>query len=116
MKPSLTATKDDIKLENLRKTGEKPFFEYHCWESHQSSDAQLWYRSHQQITILNLLDDCDGKIIASQKERLETGCILVYKVQWKDGHIGDATEDELLDSPTEYTRPTPPKPQTGEKG
>ena len=28
------------------------FFEYRCWESHESCDAKLWYHSHQKVTVL----------------------------------------------------------------
>jgi hypothetical protein len=32
--------------------GEEAYFEYHCLESMDSSDADLWLRSHQTVEIL----------------------------------------------------------------
>ncbi len=34
----------------LRNVGDVVWFEYHCWESPESSDAEIWYRSHQKVT------------------------------------------------------------------
>jgi hypothetical protein len=102
-------------IENLRKRGQILFFEYHCWESHASADAELWYRSHQRVKVLGLAPN-DGyypkdKVlpIHSFADRCEAGCPICYKVKFTDGHIGDVFEDELLDSPKEYQRPNPPK-------
>ena len=34
--------------------GDGAWFEYHCWESFDSADADLWVRSHQQVTVLTV--------------------------------------------------------------
>ena len=92
----------------LRKVGDQVFFEYHCWESDQSSDAELWYHSHQPITIIAFAEN-DGCDIPAEQERAEAGSPFVYRVQFNDGFEADALEDELLDSPKEYQRPDPPR-------
>ncbi len=95
-------------LEKERKAGETLWFEYHCWESHKSQDAKLWYHSHQKATVLGIAD-CDGINIASQEERYEAGMVLCYYVRFEDGFEAVATEDELLDSNSEFWRPDPPQ-------
>lgn len=106
----------DQVIEGLRNPGDVCYFEYHCWESPESGDAQLWYRSHQQVTVVELAQN-DGyyppawvKPIYSQLERFECGVQIVYRVRFPDGHLGHAFEDELLDDPASYERPDPPKP------
>ena len=96
-------------IDELIPNGTEIFFEYHCWESHESSDAQLWYRSHQKVTVIecvNAHENGDMSFI----ERCENGHQLVYKVQFPDGHIGDVFEDELMESEENYERPNPPQP------
>ena len=84
------------------------WFEYHCLEDHQSSDAHLWYRSHQQIEVIGI-DECEPEFLKmTEQERYEDGCMLVYRVRFNDGFIGTAWEDELLSNPSEYVRPDPP--------
>lgn len=86
------------------------WFEYHCNESHKSADAQLWYRSQQQVTVLSCTnDDMHGDL--SQLERFETGHQLVYRIRFADGFEGAAFEDELLASSAGFQRPAPPLPQ-----
>lgn len=94
--------------EDVRCMGQQLFFEYHCFESHSSSDAELWYRSHQSIIIIGFAPN-DGWDIVSQEERNEGGTPIMYKIKFNDRFIGDAFEDELLDSEKEYCRPSPPK-------
>jgi len=96
-------------VENALKIGDKKLFEYHCNESHESSDADLWYHSHQQVEILGM-DENDGVGIYSQDERYECGHPLAYRVRFADGFEHTAMEDELLDSADDYCRPDPPKP------
>ena len=100
-----------LTLERFRVPKQQLYFEYHCLESHTSGDAQLWYRSHQKITVIRMVDN-DGVGIPSLKERLECGQQLIYRVQFTDGYQGDVFEDELLDSQKEYCRPSPPLPLT----
>jgi len=86
--------------------GTDKYFEYRCWESHSSSDAHLWYRSHCKVTVLKCVNPEYGDITI--EERCEAGMALVYCVRFPDGYEGDVWEDELLDSPEEYNRPSPP--------
>lgn len=98
--------------ENFRTPGQVLFFEYHCNESHDSSDAQLWYRSHQKVTVLRTAPN-DGMDILALTDRCEHGQLIVYLVLFADGHQGHAFEDELLDSDADYCRPQPPAPRSG---
>lgn len=83
-------------------------FEYHCLESRKSADAELWYRSHQRVTVLECVneDQC-GDMTAD--ERAEAGMPLVFTILFNDGYTDDAFEDELLSSVGEYQRPDPPE-------
>lgn len=94
--------------ENLKRISGMYYFEYHCLESPSSCDAQLWYRSHQKVKVLSM-DLGDGEGIYSYMDRMEGGTPIIYKVKFKDGFIHDVFEDELLNSPSEYERPDPPK-------
>ena len=98
--------KDNL-LKEVRKEGESVLFEYHCCESYDSADVELWYRSHSRVTVL----DCDNSDDFGNMtfiERVENGCPLIYHIRFKDGHIGAAFEDELLDSEKDYCRTNPP--------
>jgi hypothetical protein len=91
--------------------GERLWFEYHCTESHESADAPIWLRSHQQVTVLAIKDD--ESLLASVPcwvDRFENACQFLYRVQFNDGLEWDVFEDELLDSPDEFDRPDPPPP------
>ena len=98
-------------LEKTRKIGQELWFEYHCWESSQSADAELWYHSHQKVIVLGMVEN-DGYDIPKQEDRYYAGCVLVYKIRFADGFEHDATEDELLDSKDEFCRPDPPNKLT----
>lgn len=95
-------------VENVRFPGQILWFEYHCLESHQSCDAEIWYRSHQQVEVLGVVDN-DGYDVFSQQTRFEQGIQLIYRVRFKDGLEWDVFEDELLDDPGNFQRPAPPK-------
>lgn len=97
-------------VENARKVGDKLWFEYHCNESHDSADAELWYHSHQQCEVLGMVQN-DGYDIRSQKIRYDCGHPLCYQVRFDDGLDFCATEDELLNSRDEFFRPDPAKPR-----
>jgi len=99
-------------VEGARKVGDHPWFEYHCFESHESCDAKLWYHSHQQCTILGMAPN-DGADIRSQQERMEAGLPLAYRVRFADGYVDDAMEDELYDDPKDFERPDPPSGPNG---
>lgn len=96
-----------ISHEHEHEVGQQLWFEYHCWEDDRSSDAEVWYRSHQMCEILSQTD-CDGVGIWSQAERYESGHQLLYRVRFQDGLEWDVFEDELLQSRDGFTRPDPP--------
>jgi len=97
-------------IDAYREPGSELFFEYHCWESHDSQDAQLWYRSHQRVTVLECVNaDWFGGM--SFFARCEAATPLVYRIRFADGFENEAFEDELLDSEEEYQRPAPPEPR-----
>ena len=93
--------------------GERAWFEYHCWESPESGDADLWYRSHQRVTVIRMTEDTehyadDGWTFAERAEAGEPNC---YYVRFPDGHEGTVFEDELSTRRTVWYRPDPPKPK-----
>lgn len=88
------------------KVGNEYWFEYHCWESSESCDSEIWYRSHQKVKVLSISESGNGE---TMKERGESGEPRVYKVKFKDGLEWDVFEDELMNSPDEFYRPDPPK-------
>lgn len=100
---------DGVKIEHLRPVGSRQWFEYHCNESHDSGDAQVWYRSHQQCEVLRIAD-CDPVFFTGFRERADAGHQLLYRVRFDDGLEWDVFEDELVDSPADFCRPDPPKP------
>lgn len=56
--------------------GTVKWFEYHCWESPESSDAEVWYRSHCEVSVIGLVEDslCNGKpIMPTFIDRAEAG-------------------------------------------
>lgn len=87
--------------------GERALFEYRCYEGVDSSDSDLWARSHQTVTILGEADweEDIGKDM-TQTERIEAGVLKVYRIRFEDGHEGTAYEDELLTAPS-WSRPHP---------
>jgi len=97
-----------IKEKGTRKPGQRLWFEYHCFESHDSGDAELWYRSHQKVTVIEPLPF--GKL--DDEASVEDRGGRVYLVRFADGFEGHVTWDELLDSPTEFERPDPPPPSS----
>lgn len=101
------------RVSGLRAPGVRLWFEYHCLESHQSSDAKAWYRSHQQVEVLGFAK-CDPAAFTTFNERGEAGHQLLYNVKFDDGLEYDVFEDELLDSPEEFERPDPPKERSND--
>ena len=87
--------------------GESAWFEYHCWESLESADAELWLRSHQRVVVVGEAEH-DGWPGSTREERTEAGQPKVYTVHFADGFEGDATEDELMTSRAAFERPAPP--------
>src|SRR5574343_123610 len=68
------------------------WFEYHCWESEKSSDADLWHRTHQKVTVLRRLmpNESDYEM---------------YEVKFNDGFVASVFWDELLRSRNQFERP-----------
>jgi hypothetical protein len=91
-------------------TGERPWFEYHCWESEQSSDAQMWFRSHEQVEVLaHDAADHDCLRPLPYDERAESCQPCLYTIRFNDGFTGTCFEDELFANTLAYERPDPPK-------
>lgn len=87
--------------------GERPLFEYHCYEGHDSEDAELWYRSHQRVEVLGV-EEHDG-VGLTFAERLDFGHPKGYRVRFEDGFEGIALDDELMEDDTGFCRPDPPR-------
>lgn len=88
------------------KVGKDFWFEYHCFESPASCDAEVWYRSHSKIKILGIVEMGNGE---TPQERGEIGEPRVYRARFEDGFEYDVWEDEVMDSPKDFYRPDPPK-------
>jgi hypothetical protein len=84
------------------------WFEYHCYEGHDSADAQLWYHSHQQVKILKICFNGTG---ATPEERAENGHPAGYTIQFNNGFKADVFEDELMKDKKDFFRPNPPSPK-----
>jgi len=87
------------------KVGKEFWFEYHCFESDESCDSEIWYRSHQKVKVLSVSEWSFDEL----KVRIEDGQPRVYSVKFNDGFIADVLEDELMESKDEFYRPDPPK-------
>lgn len=88
------------------KIGKNLWFEYHCLESDKSLDAEIWQHSHQKANVLSI-SALGGE--GTQSDRAADGNPRVYKIQFEDGFICDAFEDELVLSPNDFFRPSPRK-------
>lgn len=86
--------------------GEVAWFEYHCYEGHDSADAQAWYRSHQQVTVLRVSEP--GPEGTTAEERDEAGWSRCYRVRFADGLEWDVFEDELLTGSEHFYCADPP--------
>jgi hypothetical protein len=90
-----------------RQVGQRYWFEYHCWEDDRSSDAALWHRSHEQVTVIaELPSDADPG--STYAERCETDSQRAFRARWDDGFEWDVIEDELLLDRADFCRPDPP--------
>ena len=81
--------KDDKRLARGRR-----WFEYHCYEGEDSSDAKLWHHTHQQVTVLNKITDIDEADVGK-----------MYRVKFSDSFEYDVCDDELMHHPSEFSRP-----------
>jgi len=97
--------------------GTLAWFEYHCWESDDSSDALMWRHSHQQATVVShdpADHDClrpyanEDAAYGTIDGRIDAGQPCIYRLRFADGFEWDAFEDELLTDPTGFSRPNPP--------
>jgi hypothetical protein len=87
------------------KVGRIFWFEYHCYESPESCDSEIWYRSHQKVKVIGVSEWSFN----NYEDRMNDGQPRVYLVEWEDGFQYDVFEDELFESPDEFYRPYPPK-------
>lgn len=96
------------------KSGEEAWFEYHCLESMDSADSDLWLRSHSKVEILGEVDRENewGQGMTIQ-QRMETGVPKRYRIRFSDGHEGVCFEDELFTSKKHWYRPDPPAADHG---
>lgn len=74
--------------------GKTYWFEYHCDETDTSADVHLRNRSRSRVKVLKLSGD-------SAPDDQDA---LVWEVQFDDGFVAPAFDDELLDSPEQYQR------------
>lgn len=90
--------------------GTQCLFEYHCEESDDSPDAELWYRSHSRVVVQRCVNPEYLEAAETMNARLEEcGMPLAYEVLFADGFLGCAMEDELLLTEADYERPNPPR-------
>lgn len=83
-------------LKGLWHPGEMAYFEYHCCMSHDSDDAELWYRTHQPVMVVKVADPGVGR---SYNDRAENGAPRRYRIRFLDGLEDGAFEDELYTDP-----------------
>lgn len=91
--------------------GQRAWFEYHCWESEQSNDAQAWFRSHEQVEVLShdaTDHDCLRSDGLSREGRSDEGQPCLYRVRFEDGLTWHVFEDELFDSRADFSLADPP--------
>jgi hypothetical protein len=84
-----------LKTDDKRLAHNRRWFEYHCYEGEDSTDAKLWHHTHQQVIILNK--------ITEGVEELEVG--KMYRVRFADGFEYDVLDDELLKTQKDFYRP-----------
>ena len=92
-------------LDGKWQPGDTAHFEYHCWQSPDSADYDLWRQTQQPVKVLGL-GDCDdvSDEAPTYRERGEDwGMPLGYDVQFANGKTGYATEDELFTHPKHYS-------------
>lgn len=98
---------DDGRRDDWEK-GATAYFEYHCLRTHDSSDADLWYRSHRKVEVLSIEEPGIGATLAIRRD---DGEVRTYLVRFEDGREAGAFEDELIDG-IEHLAPDmgPPPP------
>ena len=93
-----------MNIQKDNKVGKYFWFEYHCYESDDSCDEEIWYRSHQKVKILSVSEWSFDNL----QDRIDDGQPRVYKVMFNDGLKYDVYEDELMNSTEDFYRPNPP--------
>lgn len=84
-----------------RRINDVCWFEYHCLESENSSDAKLWRHTHQKVKVLDIVEK---GLSGTKDERLKNGTPAVYRVKFPDGFEYDVFEDELLENKKQFVR------------
>ena len=79
----------------MTKIGKRFLFEYRCWESEESSDADLWHRTHEPVTVV-------GEVDLDEGSRAEVG--RVWVVRFDDGYIGHVFDEELMKTSSQFQR------------
>ena len=79
-------------------------FEYHCFESDESADAELWHHSHSLVRVLRMTERGGG---ATPEIRAANAMPRLYRVRFLDDYEHDVFEDELCGSTVDYYRPDP---------
>lgn len=92
--------------------GTRAWFEYHCFESDESSDADLWHRSHQGVTVVRH-DPTDHDCVRAEAPTMairgtEYAMPCMYIIRFIDGHEAGVFEDELMTDRADFFRPDPP--------
>jgi hypothetical protein len=81
---------DCVPLEKLASyIGKDLFFEYHCLESEQSQDAELWHRTHRKVKILEMLTPSEADLP-------------MFRIRFEDGLEADAFWYEVLESENDF--------------
>ena len=93
-----------MNIQKDNKVGKYFWFEYHCYESDDSCDEEIWYRSHQKVKVLSVSEWSFDNL----QDRIDDGQPRVYKVMFNDGLKYDVYEDELMNSTEDFYRPNPP--------
>ena len=94
-----------MKNDDKRLAGGRRWFEYHCWENEESSDAEAWHHTHQRVQVLEKIQDANDE-----------GCeISMYRVRFPDGVEWDVFDDELVSDPSEFYRPDYKRKVVGSK-
>ncbi len=88
-------------LKSLWHPGEMAYFEYHCYMGHDSSDAELWYRTHQPVLVVKMTTPGVGR---TYNERAENGAPRMYRIRFLDGLVDGAFEDELYTATKYWSR------------
>jgi hypothetical protein len=93
-----------MNIQKDNKVGKYFWFEYHCYESDDSCDEEIWYRSHQKVKVLSVSEWSFDNL----QDRIDDGQPRVYKVMFNDGLKYDVYEDELMNSTEDFYRLNPP--------